>query len=87
MDADGVRRTDVNHNGAHACEAMLVDAEVLDACIHDATCANCGSGWCLSDVRPARCPASPSKTLRWVGGVLPEPGNVHVTCGETRRPR
>jgi hypothetical protein len=82
--ADGVRRPRTNTKGEHVCEVLPVAAEFMDACIHDPTCAECGNGWCVSEVRPrARsCPATPPKVLRWVGGVLPEPGSIHVTCIE-----
>jgi hypothetical protein len=78
----------VNGKGEHVCEALPVAAAVMDACIHDETCANCGSGWCVSEVRPRAdiCPNSPAKVLRWVGGVLPEGGSFRVTCSEARNP-
>jgi hypothetical protein len=82
LESDGVRRPHVDSDGMHACEALPVDARAMDACIHDAACSDCGSGWCLSDVRPSRCPGGQSRTLRWVGGVLPEPGYVNVRCGD-----
>jgi hypothetical protein len=85
-DAHGVRRPRTNAKGEHVCEVLLVALEVMDACVHDPSCADCGSGWCLSEVRPwARfCPATPPKVLRFVGGALPEPGSIHVTCLEPR---
>jgi hypothetical protein len=88
FDEDGVRRPRVNGKGEHVCEALPVAAAVMDACIHDETCANCGSGWCVSEVRPQAliCPNTPAKVLRWVGGVLPEGGSFRVTCSEPRDP-
>jgi hypothetical protein len=82
--ADGVRQPRTNDEGQHICEVLPVAAEVMDACMHDPTCADCGSGWCLSEVRPYAqyCPASPPQVLRWVGGMVPAPGSIHVTCVE-----
>jgi hypothetical protein len=84
LGADGVRRPRLNDKGETVCEVLPVDAAVMDACIHDATCANCGSGWCVSEVRPTAgyCRNPLPKMLRWVGGVLPEPGSLRATCSE-----
>jgi hypothetical protein len=82
--ADGVRRPRTNANGEQVCEVLPVAAEFMDACVHDPICADCGNGWCLSEVRPYAqyCPASPPKMLRWIGGMVPAPGSMRVTCIE-----
>jgi hypothetical protein len=85
LDSDGVRRPRLTDQGAHLCDMMPVDPGVMDACIHDETCADCGSGWCITKVLPhARyCPKGVGPLpIRWVGGALPAPGLVHITCLE-----
>jgi len=85
LDADGVRRARVDKKGERVCELLPIEPRSMDACMHDETCADCGSGWCVSEVQPKlaeRCPGSPSRYLRWIGGALPTPGWVHVTCLE-----
>jgi hypothetical protein len=85
LDSDGVRRPRLTDQGARVCDMMPVDPGVMDACIHDETCADCGSGWCITKVLPqARyCPKGMGPLpIRWVGGALPAPGLVHITCLE-----
>jgi hypothetical protein len=85
LDSDGVRRPKLTDQGDHVCDMMPVDPGVMDACIHDETCADCGSGWCITKVLPrARfCPNGVGPLpIRWVGGALPAPGLVHITCLE-----
>ena len=85
MDADGVRRPRVDARGERVCEVMPVEPSAMAACMHDETCADCGSGWCVSEIQPRlaeRCPGSPRAGLRWIGGALPSPGSVRMTCLE-----
>jgi hypothetical protein len=85
LDADGVRRTRVDDRGERVCDLLPVEPRAMDACLHNETCADCGGGWCVSEVQPKlaeRCPGSPRAALRWIGGALPRPGSVQVTCLE-----
>jgi hypothetical protein len=81
--SNGSRRPRFTSEGERICEVMPVDPGVMDTCIHDDKCENCGSGWCVSEVLPlARfCPAgSAPLPIRWIGGALPRPGTVQITC-------
>ena len=82
--SNGSRRPRVTRTGERICDVMPVDASVMDACIHDETCADCGSGWCVSKVLPRAkyCPHAAPLPIRWVGGALPAPGLVRITCLE-----
>jgi hypothetical protein len=89
LDDEGARRPRMTDTGGRVCDMMLVDPSVMDACIHDETCPDCGSGWCVSDVLPLAkyCPAGTSPLpLRWVGGALPSPGLVHISCLKRAEP-
>jgi hypothetical protein len=85
MDADGVRRPRVDASGERVCEVEPVEASAMSACMHDETCADCGSGWCVSEIQPKlaeRCPLAPRAGLRFIGGALPSGGWLRVTCLE-----
>jgi len=79
---DGVRRPQTTSNGERSCDLLPVDPSVMDACIHDEACTDCGGGWCVTEVLPDY-PCRAGTTLlplRWVGGALPTPGSVRLTC-------
>ncbi|MET0595524.1 MAG: hypothetical protein ABW133_22685, partial [Polyangiaceae bacterium] len=83
-DADGVRRPRRNARGETVCEGQPVVPEHMEACAHDPLCADCGSGWCVTDVWPkgkSVCsPPVPENRIRWVGGIWPDSGRIRVTC-------
>jgi hypothetical protein len=84
-DSDGVRRPHVDERGEHVCEVMPVEPRYMDACIHDETCADCGNGWCVTETRADERFCGPYfklSPIRWVGGALPAPGTVRITCRE-----
>ena len=82
--SNGDRRPRVTKGGERICEVIPVTQDVMDACIHDESCADCGSGWCVSEVLPLAkfCQEASSLPIRWAGGALPSPGVVHITCLE-----
>jgi hypothetical protein len=85
LDVDGVRRPRVSASGVRTCDALPVDPAFMDACIHDAACEGCGAGWCITELfrmNPQCRAGSMLRPIRWVGGVLPDPGSVHVACRE-----
>jgi hypothetical protein len=85
MDTDGVRRSRTTITGARVCEVQPVDPSVMDLCVHDPTCAGCGSGWCITQINNAMnlcAPGSMPRSIRFVGGALPDRGSVHVVCRE-----
>jgi hypothetical protein len=84
MGVDGVRRPRRAQSGELVCEALPVSEANLDACVHDAACTDCGSGWCIGAPHvDSSCPAGLMPLpLRWVGAVLPNGGTVHVACRE-----
>jgi hypothetical protein len=86
--SNGSRRPRVTRSGERICDVMPVDPSVMDACIHDETCADCGSGWCVSKVLPLAkyCPNAAPLPIRWIGGALPAPGLVRITCLERVEP-
>jgi hypothetical protein len=80
LDQDGVRRPRKTATGARVCDAQPVAPDVMDRCIHDPQCTDCGSGWCISQVTgPLGCPPG---QIRWVGGVVPDDGTIYLTCVE-----
>jgi hypothetical protein len=79
--SNGMRRPRVTKKGERICEVSPVDASVMDACIHDERCTDCGAGWCVSEVpRAKECRGGALLPIRWAGGALPAPGTVHLTC-------
>jgi len=83
--ADGVRRPQTTSDGARLCDVAPVAPASMDACIHDADCAGCGSGWCVTEIFQSSsgcAPGSMPSPIRWVGGALPVRGRVHVVCRE-----
>ena len=79
--SNGTRRPRVTKKGERICEVSPVDPSVMDACVHDATCTDCGAGWCISELpRAGTCPTGRRLPIRWTGGALPAPGIVHITC-------
>jgi len=85
--SNGARRPRVTKSQERICEVLPVDSSVMDACVHDENCTDCGSGWCISKVPLAKfCPVRPALPIRWVGGALPAPGTVRITCLEGLAP-
>ena len=82
--SNGSRRPRITKMEERICEVMPVEAGAMDACIHDETCADCGGGWCVTKVLPLAkfCGDSAPLPIRWVGGALPAPGRIHITCLE-----
>jgi hypothetical protein len=82
---DGARHARWTSTGGRVCDAGPVAPEVMDRCIHDSQCTDCGSGWCVSQIAPINgCSVG---QIRWVGGVIPEHGTVRVRCVEDETPR
>ncbi len=81
----GVPASVFDEMGNRICEAKPVDERSLNACVHDPTCADCTSGYCITEVTDWLDPCPPSQLpfrMRWIGGVLGDNTSVHVACRE-----